>query len=93
MEKNKKNIVELTEKISGDKWKDALKKSFDKNSKKIKMDGFRPGKVPYDMYIFDVYTHSSILGRRHALLSYPIHLPVSLTSLLSASRYQEQWNV
>ena len=51
MEKNKKNIVELTEKISGDKWKDALKKSFDKNSKKIKMDGFRPGKVPYDMYV------------------------------------------
>lgn len=51
MEKNKKNVIELTEKVSGDKWKEALKKSFQKNSKKIKMDGFRPGKVPYDMYV------------------------------------------
>ena len=50
-EKSKKNVIELTKEISGDAWKNALKKSFDKNSKKIKMDGFRPGKVPYDMYV------------------------------------------
>ena len=36
-EKNKKNIVEITKEISGDTWKNALKKSFAKNSKKIKL--------------------------------------------------------
>jgi len=50
-EKNKKNIIEVTKEIVGDEWKKALKKSFEKNSKKIKMDGFRPGKVPYDVYV------------------------------------------
>ena len=51
MEKNKKNVVELTSKISGDAWKKALKDAFLKNQKNIKMDGFRPGKVPYDIYV------------------------------------------
>lgn len=51
MEKKKKNIVELTSKVSGDNWSKALKDAFEKNKKNIKMDGFRPGKVPYDVYI------------------------------------------
>ena len=51
MEKNKKNELELTKKVSGDTWKKALKKVYEKNNKKAKIDGFRPGKAPYDVYI------------------------------------------
>ena len=51
MEKNKKNELELTKKVSGDTWKNALKKVYEKNNKKAKIDGFRPGKAPYDVYI------------------------------------------
>ena len=51
MEKNKKNVIELSQKVSDEKWEKALHDAFDKNKKKIKMDGFRPGKVPYDIYV------------------------------------------
>ena len=51
MEKNKKNVIELTSKVSGEEWNKALHDAFEKNKKKIKMDGFRPGKVPYDVYV------------------------------------------
>jgi len=51
MEKKKKNVLELSSKVSGEKWEKALKDAFEKNKKKIKMDGFRPGKVPYDIYV------------------------------------------
>ncbi len=51
MEKNNKNrhVVETT--VEGEAWSNALKKTFDKNKKNIKMDGFRPGKVPFEMYV------------------------------------------
>ncbi len=51
MEKNKKNRLELTKIIEGEEWKKAIKDAFLKNQKNIKMDGFRPGKVPYDIYV------------------------------------------
>ncbi|MBQ8892406.1 MAG: trigger factor [Bacilli bacterium] len=51
MEKNKKNYVELTRKVSGDEWNKAIHDAFEKNKKNIKMDGFRPGKVPFDVYV------------------------------------------
>ena len=51
MEKNKKNKLELTEKITGKAWEDALKKAYEKNNKKAKIAGFRPGKAPYDVFI------------------------------------------
>lgn len=51
MEKNKKNELELTYKISGDEWKKAIEKAYEKNKKNIKMDGFRPGKVPFDVFV------------------------------------------
>ena len=51
MEKNSKNKIELTKEVSGDTWKKAIKDAFEKNKKNIKMDGFRPGKVPFDVYV------------------------------------------
>ena len=50
MEKNKSE-VELTKKIEGETWKKALNKVYEKNNKKAKIDGFRPGKAPFDVYI------------------------------------------
>ena len=51
MEKNKKNKHEVEIKIEGKKWEDALQKAYQKNNKKAKINGFRPGKAPYDVYI------------------------------------------
>ena len=50
MEK-KKNVVELTKKVSGEVWNKALHDAYEKNKKNIKLDGFRPGKVPFDVYV------------------------------------------
>ena len=38
-------------KLEGKEWKDCLKHAFDKKKKDIKMDGFRKGQVPYDVYV------------------------------------------
>ena len=38
-------------KLEGKEWKDCLKQAFDKKKKDIKMDGFRKGQVPYDVYV------------------------------------------
>ena len=46
-----KNVKEITVKIEGKEWKDALDKAFEKANKKAKIDGFRPGKAPRDMFI------------------------------------------
>ncbi len=50
MEK-KKNIKEITIKIEGDSWKKALDKAYEKASKKVKIDGFRPGKAPKSVFM------------------------------------------
>ena len=44
------NKHELIAKVEKEKWHAALKQSFDKNVKEVKMDGFRKGKVPRDVY-------------------------------------------
>ncbi len=49
--KNNKNRHILTITVDGKEWEEALKKTYDKNKKNIKVDGFRPGKVPYEMYV------------------------------------------
>ena len=49
--KNNKNTHEILVKFDGEIWENALKKSFDKNNKNAKIDGFRPGKAPYDIFI------------------------------------------
>ncbi|MCM1371092.1 MAG: trigger factor [Clostridium sp.] len=45
------NVKEITKKVEGKVWKDALEKAYQNISKKVKIDGFRPGKAPRDMII------------------------------------------
>lgn len=47
----KKNTKELTIKVEGQEWKDALDAAFKKANKKVKIDGFRPGKAPKDLFM------------------------------------------
>lgn len=47
---NKKNIHEVVIKIDGDVWSNALDQVFKKKQKTAKVDGFRKGKVPRDIY-------------------------------------------
>ena len=49
--KNDKNKHEKTIIIDGDAWENALTKAYEKNNKQAKIDGFRPGKAPYDIYV------------------------------------------
>lgn len=44
------NIHKIVKKIDKDTWKDALDKSFEKNVKKVKVDGFRQGKCPRNVF-------------------------------------------
>ncbi len=46
-----KNEKKITIKIEGEKWQEALDKAFEKNNKKAKIDGFRPGKAPKDVFL------------------------------------------
>ena len=48
MEKNK---LEITIKIEGKEWEEALDKAFTEANKKAKIDGFRPGKAPKDVFL------------------------------------------
>ncbi len=50
MEKNN-SIREITIKIEGDSWKKAIEKAYQKASKKVKIDGFRPGKAPKSVFM------------------------------------------
>ncbi len=46
----KKNVHTVPVKIEGEQWKKAVDKSFAKVQKTVKVDGFRTGKVPRDIY-------------------------------------------
>ena len=46
----KTNEKEIIVKINGKKWEDAIEKAFVKASKKVKIDGFRAGHVPRDVF-------------------------------------------
>ena len=48
--KENKNKHEVTVKIDGDAWKNAIDKVFAKKHKTVKVDGFRQGKVPRNIY-------------------------------------------
>ena len=50
MEKNK-NLKEIVIKVEGEKWEKALDKAFQKANAKAKIDGFRPGKAPKNVFI------------------------------------------
>lgn len=40
-----------TLKLEGKEWKDCLKEAYNKKKKDVKIDGFRKGQVPYDVYV------------------------------------------
>ena len=44
------NKHEIIKEISGKIWEEALTKSFNENVKDAKIDGFRKGKCPRDIY-------------------------------------------
>ena len=46
-----KNERKITVKIEGEKWQNALDKAFEKANKKAKIDGFRPGKAPKEIFL------------------------------------------
>lgn len=46
-----KNVKEIEVKIEGKKWEEALDKAYKKQKKDIKIDGFRKGSVPKDVFI------------------------------------------
>ena len=46
-----KNVKEINIKIEGQEWEEALDKAFIKANAKAKIDGFRPGKAPKDVFL------------------------------------------
>lgn len=50
MEKNK-NVFDVEIKIEKKEFEDAILKAFDKKVSEVKVDGFRKGKVPFDIYV------------------------------------------
>ncbi len=46
-----KNEKEITIKIEGKEWEGLLDKAFNKRNKTAKIDGFRPGKAPKDVFL------------------------------------------
>jgi len=46
-----KNVKEISIKIDGKDWKDALDKAYQKANKTAKIDGFRPGHAPKDVFL------------------------------------------
>lgn len=46
-----KNVKEITITIDGESWQKALDKSFKKRNKEVKIDGFRKGTAPKEVYV------------------------------------------
>ena len=67
-EKENKNIREITIKIEGATWEDAKDKAFKEASKKAKIDGFRPGKAPKDLFIKKYGEDNLLLDAADSLL-------------------------
>lgn len=51
MKEKEKNVMEITIKVEGEKWQKAIDKAYDKASKKAKIDGFRAGKAPKEVFL------------------------------------------
>ncbi len=49
-ENTNKNVHEVSTKIEGESWKKALDKAFTEKQKTVKVDGFRKGKVPREIF-------------------------------------------
>ena len=65
MEKNKH---EITYKIEGEEWEKAQDKAFQKRNKNAKIDGFRPGKAPKDVFIKHYGKESSYFDAADSLV-------------------------
>ena len=50
MAEKAKNVHEIIKKIEGEQWTKAIDKAFVKANKKAKIDGFRPGKAPRQIF-------------------------------------------
>ena len=68
MEKNK-NELEITIKIEGKEWEDALDKAFVEANKKVKIDGFRAGKAPKDVFMKKYGKESLLLDAADLVLN------------------------
>lgn len=49
--KENKNVHEITIKVEGTEWESAKDTAYKKASKKAKIDGFRPGKAPKEVFL------------------------------------------
>lgn len=49
--KENKNVHEITIKVEGTEWEKAKDSAYQKASKKVKIDGFRPGKAPKEVFL------------------------------------------
>jgi len=49
-ENKNSNIHEISVKIEGDSWEKAVDKVFKEKQKTVKVDGFRKGKVPREIF-------------------------------------------
>ena len=63
-----KNTHEVVIKIEGEEWTKALDKAFTKKQKTAKVDGFRTGKVPRDIYEKNFGKESLFIDAADALL-------------------------
>lgn len=66
--KENKNVHEITKKIEGKDWTDALDKAFKEKQKTTKVDGFRKGKVPRNVYEKHFGVESLFLDAANVLL-------------------------
>ena len=64
----KKNVHEVVIKIEGEEWSKALDTAFAKKQKTAKVDGFRAGKVPRDIYEKNYGKESLYIEAADALL-------------------------
>lgn len=68
MAKENKNVHEVVIKIEGTEWEQAIDKAFKENNRKAKIDGFRPGKAPKDVFIKNYGKESLMLDAADGLL-------------------------
>ena len=77
----KKNVHEIEITIEGKEWETILDKSFKKKNKDVKIDGFRKGTAPKDVYIKKFGIESLYMDALDILL------PTAYDKALSEGKY------
>ena len=72
-----------TLKLEGKEWTDCLHEAYDKKKKDIKLDGFRKGQVPYDIYVKKMGI--DIDAARSASMAFYVPVFISLFGIVIAS--------